>query len=227
MATFTMTLKRVIEIESKTKTAYQAIGLDSYPTIANFDRSKLNDKIIDHYWNQEIGQETISMFRLAMKRKMNEIMPEMNQHYMLSLLEIDPLLTMDIVNSSTTTGESTSTGTSENASNSKAKSRAVLSETPQTALQPDADYASSMQDNIGDTDVTGNASENSSQTQEAVAESTQKGYSGHAPMLILQARQAIVNVDMMVIDRLQDLFMLVWSNADSYSGGYPFNEYLD
>jgi hypothetical protein len=27
-----------------------------------------------------------------------------------------------------------------------------------------------------------------------------------------------VNVDMMVINELQDLFMLIWSNNDSYTG---------
>lgn len=226
MATHTMTLKQVINIE-KSMTNYEAVGLDTYPIIPGFNRSALNDKIIDHYYNQEIGQETISMFRLAMRRRMNEIMPEMNQHYALSLLNVDPLLTMDVVNSSTMTGENTSHGTSSNESTSDAKSRAVVSETPQTSLQADADYASSMQDNVGKTDASGNATEDSNQTQNATTESTSKGYTGHAPQLILAARQAIVNVDMMVIDRLQDLFMLIWSIPDSYTDGGYYFDYLD
>jgi len=94
----------------------------------------------------------------------------------------------------------------------------VASETPQTALQENADYATSMHDNISDTTSEGGATDNQNATQEGTQESNTTGYQGHAPMLIFQARQALVNVDMMVINELQDLFMLIWSNNDSYTG---------
>lgn len=217
MGTFTMTLKKVVQIEGE-----ENIGLDTYPIFNEEYRDALNRKILDHYWNQEIGQETIEMFRFALRRRMNEIMPLYNQHYVLSQLEIDPLSTMSIKNIMESDGTSTTSGTSSNNATSAAKSRAVASETPQTALVENADYATSMQDNISDTTSAGGA------TDEQVAESVGKqeanttGYSGHAPMLILQARQALVNVDMMIINELQDLFMLIWSNNDSYSGRRPY-----
>jgi hypothetical protein len=212
MGNFTLTLKAVIEMEGGN------IGLDTYPIFDEAYREPLNKKIIDHFWNQEIGQETIEMWRFAMRRKMNEIMPLYNQHYVLGLLEADPLSTVSIKDLSDSTATGTSTGTSNNNSTSAAKSRAVASDTPQTQLMPDADYATSMQDNISDGAATSEATDVQDSGQTSHNEHNQTGYTGHAPMLILQARQALVNVDMMVIAELQELFMLLWATNDSYSG---------
>lgn len=242
MGTFTLPLKAVIAKEAPTLDKYQACGLDTYDIFNEEHRQTLNDKIIDHFFNQEIGQETISIWRHAMRRRMNELMPEMNQHYVLSLKQagLDPLLTLSLkqTGSGTSTGTNTTNGTSEgssgNKSTSDASSRAVASETPQTALQENADYATSMQDNIGKTTVDGTAtdtredSQSSTDNQEQSNESEQIGYTGHAHSLLMQARATIVNVDMMIINELQkDMFMLVWHNNDSfnqdrtgYYGGY-------
>ena len=227
MATFTMVLKDVIEMEEG------KIGLDDYPIFDEDYRDSLNQKIIDHYWNQEIGQETISMFRHAMKRRMNEIMPLYNEQYRLNLVVVDPLSTMSIKNIVQAEGESTGTseaentanGTSENESVSAATSRAVASDTPQTALQANADYATSMQDSVSESTARGSAQDASTskanetrgEKNTTTSESGTTGYSGHAPMLILAARQALVNVDLMVINELSDLFMLIWSSNDSYT----------
>ena len=217
MGTFTLPLKKVIELEDGN------IGLDDYPIFDEDYREALNTKIINHYWNQEIGQETIELFRFAMRRKMHEIMPQWNQHYQMSLLEVDPLSTVSVKDISSNTSTGTSTGTSANNSTSAAKSRAVASDTPQTALQANADYATSMQDNISDGSATSDATDVQDTEQTSTNDHEQTGYQGHAPMLILQARQAIVNVDMLVIADLQDLFMLIWSNNDSFSGSrFPY-----
>ena len=229
MGTFTMPLKTVLEIENGD------IGLQDYPIFEKSYRESLNQKIIDHYWNQEIGQESISMFKLALNRKMREIMPLYNQHYVLSLLEIDPLSTVSIKSLTETEGNANTEGTntaensSSSTSGSNAKSRNVASDTPQTQLNPTQDYATSMQDSVSESAANGTATENQSQssnesqTQTGTSENTMSGYQGHAPMLILQARQALVNVDMMVIAELQELFMLIWSNADSFSQNtYPY-----
>lgn len=212
MGNFTLPLKKVNELEDG------SIGLDDYPIFDPDYRESLNTKIINHYWNQEIGQETIELFRFAMRRKMHEIMPLYNQHYTLSLLEVDPLSTVKVKDLSTSTSTGNSTGTSANNSTSAAKSRAVASDTPQTALQANADYATSMQDNISDGSATSDATDVQETEQTATNEHDQTGYTGHAPMLILQARQALVNVDMLVIAELQELFMLIWSNNDSFTG---------
>lgn len=217
MATFTVTLKRAIELERGN------IGLDEYPIFDESYREPLNKKIIDHFWNQEIGQESIELFKHALKRKMNEIMPLYNQHYVLNLLEVDPLSTMSIRNLTEADATSTSTEASSNESGSVAKSRAIGSDFPQVVLMANGDYASTGMDNVSDATATATADTEQNTTQGATTDALTTGYQGHAPMLILQARQALVNVDMMIIEELQPLFMLIWSNNDSYTGsGYPY-----
>jgi hypothetical protein len=137
---------------------YAALGLDSYPLFDESYRATLNDKVIAHYNEQEIAHETISMFRYAMNRKMNEVMPLFNQHYRASLIPIDPLLTVNIRNigegteagtgTETLAGTSTETGadTSTTESTSTAGGRVVASNTPQVRLSGQGDYASSAQD---------------------------------------------------------------------------------
>lgn len=216
MATFTMKLKDVLEIE-------QDIGLNEYPIFEESYRPKLNKKILDHFWNQEIGQETIEMFKLALRRKMNEIMPLYNQHYVLGLLEIDPLSTVSIKNITESDATTNNTESSSNESGTVAKSRAIGSDFPQVVLMDNGDYATTGTDNVSDATATGSADTTQDSTQNATSENTTSGYSGHTAMLILQARQALVNVDMMVITELESLFMLIWANHDEYTESrYPY-----
>src|SRR5699024_8191628 len=131
--------------------------------------------------------ETIDMFRLAMRRKMNEIMPYYNKLYLSERMEYDPLLTTDM---QTILDESTSSeddGTSANTSNDSSSSestdeqnatsntesgtraRSVSSDTPQTMLSGDADYASSASDTVSDT--SGSGSQDTTTTGTASSES--------------------------------------------------------
>lgn len=149
-----------------------------YPIFDETYRDALNSKIVDHYYNYEIGQETVGMFRHALNRKLREVMPFFNQLYK-SQIEIDPLLTVNVTttsdaegtrtNAETITGSATNTSdgtstensndTSDNntVSNNAAKSRTVSSETPQMRLQGNEDYATSAADAISNSDVTTNA----------------------------------------------------------------------
>lgn len=213
MATFTMAFKDVLESDPTIKTEILA----QYPIFDENHRDVLNEKIINHFYNQEIGQETISMFRLALARKMNEIMPLYNEHYKISAIEFNQLETVRIHNVNENSVNTTTTGTTTNNGTSGAKSRAVAQELPQTLLAGTGDYATSAQDNISDTTSTGTANETSSQEQGGTADNVTSGFQGNAALMLLQQRQALVNVDMMIIDELQTLFMLIWSNGDEFT----------
>jgi len=228
MGSFTLTLEEVIEMEGE-----DSIGLSDYPIFDESHRPVLNKKIIDHFYNQEIGQETISMFRLAMKRKMNEIMPAFNQQYELSAIKLEALLTVNVESTgnntgnttSTNNGNSTSTTEGNTTSTSDAKSRAVASQFPQNSLKADSEYATSAQDNISDSKAVGDSTETQSventdtQAVEQAGTSINKttGYQGHQPELIFAARQTIVNIDLEIIYALDTLFMGVWSTSAEYS----------
>jgi hypothetical protein len=221
MGTFTLPLKRVIEFRGENN-----IGLSNYPIFDAAYRETLNKKIIRHYYNREIGHETVELFVYQMETKMNEIMPLYNQHYKLSLLEVDPLSTISMKSLTEMDSTATNNGSSASNSTSGAKSRAVASETPQTQLAPDQDYATALQDNVSDSAATSTATEDATAVQNGTNDNTVTGYQGHAPELVLRARQALVNVDMLVIDELKELFMLIWQNNDEFTrNSYPYGGY--
>lgn len=221
MATFTVELWKVMQIEQDTGNGLR-IGLDAYPIFDPSHRDVLNRKIIAHFWNREIGQETISMWKFALARRMNEIMPYWNQVYLSTLIEFDPLATFNLktIRDDKATEKSgrsiTNTTKTANASNSKT----VSSNTPQNELPDDwvenADYASSGAVTGSKTDITADTDTSDSGTGETETEgtSTTTGFQGSAADLLAKYRDVLINTDMMVIGQLTDLFMLIWDSGD-------------
>lgn len=222
MATFTMTFKDALDADPEIRTEILA----KYPLFEEAHRGELNQKIIDHFWNQEIGQETVSLFRLALRRKLNEIMPLYNQQYEISAIKFNQLETVRVSNAQATTSDTTSAGTSKSDSTSDAKSRVVAQQFPQTRLGGNGDYATNGQDTVSDTAATGETQDTSTVAQRGTGDNTTTGFQGNAAMMILQYRQSLVNVDMMIIDELNELFMLIWSNGDEFTertyGNYAY-----
>jgi hypothetical protein len=197
------------------------IGLNDYPIFDEAYRQILNGKIIDHYFMREIGTETIDMFQLFMRRKMQEIMPFYNQMYKSTQIEFEPLLTINMESTGTNkaTESVTADNTTEATSDSTSKSRAVNSQTPQTMLSGDEDYASSASDSNSDQTGTSNATQNnkSDSTSEADSDNITKGYQGLASDLIMRYRDSFLNIDMTIINELEECFMLVWDTTDEYA----------
>ena len=71
------------------------IGLKKYPIFDESYREFLNQKIIEHYYFREIGYETAGLFKFALNRRMNEIMPYFNQLYLSEKIKFDPLQNVD------------------------------------------------------------------------------------------------------------------------------------
>ena len=213
MASFTMELWEVLELDPTIESGILA----EYPIFDEAHRPVLNRKILNHFMNREIGQETIPMFRLALKRKLDEIMPLYNQQYEISAIKFNQLETIRINNNNTNTGTTNTTSESENNSTAAAKSRAIGQQFPQVALAADGDYATDGQDNVSETLASANANDNNTVNQNASQDSETTGFQGNAALMILQYRQSLVNVDMMIIEELQNLFMLVWANGDEFT----------
>ena len=213
MAIFTMELWEVLELDPTIETGI----LQQYPIFNEAHRPVLNGKILQQFHNQEIGQETISMFRLALARKLDQIMPLYNQQYEISAINFNQLETVRINNTNISNNVTAGTSESTNESASGAKSRAVSQELPQTLLAGNGDYATAAQDNISDTTASATANDENTvnQNNEQLSETT--GFQGNAALMILQYRQSLVNVDMMIIEELQELFMRVWNNGDEFT----------
>lgn len=194
-------------------------ALSHYTIFSEDYRSTLNSKIKTHFWFNEIGHETIDIFLFQLKVKMNEIMPYYNQMYEAELVKRDPFLTVRMTSKNSSTGSTrTSAETSEHGnstSSTDAKSRAVQSETPQVMLSGNGDYATGAADSTSLTGVKSTSEsggrQSSTSSSDGAGTSSQEGFSGSMASLIQAHRDAIVNIDMMVIAQLEPLFMTVWT----------------
>ena len=215
MSSFTTSFKDALEFDP----TIESVILTEYPIYNEEYRPHLNMLIKDQYWNREIGQETVSMFKLALKRKLDQIMPYYNEQYRTSLIQakIDPLQTLRIDNSGTNTGTTDSVSGSDSESGSDAKSRAVGSDFPQTSLSDQGDYASSSNDSTSKTTATSKANERAKSEQSGKSTGSVKGSQGHQSELLMRHRKAIVNVDVMLIDELDELFYGLFSTGDSFT----------
>lgn len=213
MASYTLELYKVLDLDPTIESGI----LGDYPIFDEAHREVLNRKILNHYWNQEIGVETVSMFRLALTRKLDEIMPIMNKQYEISAIEFNQLETIRISNNNISNGVTATTSESTNDSTAAAKSRAVNQELPQTLLSNSGDYATSAGDNVSETEVSATANDTNTVNQDGTQDSVTTGFQGNAALMLLQYRQSLVNVDMMIIEELKNLFMLVWSHGDEFT----------
>ena len=219
MPNFTVELRALVEDG-------EDIGLNDYPIFRADYRDILNKKITDHYWFYEIGHETHFMFARQMRTKMNEIMPYYNQLYETELIKFDPFMTMQVTTENSSENKMDSEAKADSRSSteavSKSATRVVNSQFPQTRLSGDQDYATNAADtnSAGESDnaSTGDSREESKVAGESSGRSSQVGYTGNRSNLLTDFRSTILNIDMMIIDELSELFMGVWNNSDEYSG---------
>lgn len=247
MPSYTQRLK---DIFIRSGRSYDAIGLDRYPIHNEAHRVELNDKILSHYWNEEIGHESESMFVQAMRSRMSIVMPYYNELYKSNESDYDPLIDVDMatdtenVGSMLGTSEQTTDASGTSSTNATAKSTATgegLNYTyPQQQIQSAGQYATSGSDSKSGSDSQ-NTSEDSQQSNStttgkndsetrANGKMIQRGRSRSAQSLIAEFRQNILNIDQLIIVELEDLFMATWTtgnalthgSASLYNWNYPY-----
>lgn len=187
-------------------------------------RQELNDKILNHYRYQEIGQETFGRWLFELKTALNEIMPYYNQLFYSADQDFNPIYNVDykktIMGSQNANSNTTSTG-SDSSSNEEF-TKTVHTKTPQDMLSlsntdidsvnyaDDANWGKSSGSTSGTNTTTGNASSNGSTS----SIETTKGNFGvvSAQDLILKYRETIINIEQKIINdpRIKELFMLIF-----------------
>ena len=91
MAKYTITIKSLIDNNFDFK-------MNNYPIFDENYRNTLNNNILYHYYENEIGFETASLFRFYLNQKLNEIMPYYNELYKVQKKIIDENLLLNNVN---------------------------------------------------------------------------------------------------------------------------------
>lgn len=239
MATFTTTIQELIESDfdfGLTEQDYPIFD-ERYRGVKNdngrwdYVREEdgkwygLNRKILDRFMFYEIGTETADMFRHNLNTRMREIMPYYNQLYLTEAMITDPFSTMELKHTTDSdisiAGEEHASAATDGTNASTGKSRAVNSSTPQTMLSTGGDYASSATDSFTESTATNDGRTRSdgitNQRTEGKIVLDISGSQGSKSRLLQQYRESIINVDLMILNDLEPLFMWVMDTTDEFA----------
>lgn len=186
-----------------------------------WSKDNLARKIVDHYYMQEIGAETLGLFKLRCKVKMQEIMEEKLPLIYSAAIKYDPLVNVDYTETFVRNidSESTSSGNANSTSNSNSSGLNINSDTPQGQINKtkilEGTYASSTSASESESNITNNTNTtgNSSVGTDENYEKRVKGNSGvsaTAQKMVEQYRQNIISIDRDIIREISDLFMGVF-----------------
>lgn len=240
---------------------------EAAPKIFNFDfpiwmeqyRPILEKKILMHYFNREIGLETVALWKFYLETRLSEIMPYYNQLYQTTVKDYDWFGDTDITETlereenktetakfkSTEDNDTDTTDDTTTSSNSKSNtdasntgsgtSHTMHNDFPQTPLE-EKDYAT-YEDYTQDTETKSGTQTGSEEmtgennrivtTNQDISRSsdnnvtgntdtshtiTRKGSSGSRSFnqMLLEYRDTLINIDMLIIKDLGDLFMTIY-----------------
>lgn len=189
----------------------------AFPIFDENYRTTLETKILKHFYTREIGLETVGLWKLKLGIKLNEIMPYYNKLYKTELLDFNPLYSDNITRTSTRKNDNTNSYTDKEmeTNSSVANSFNTESDTPQGGLSAviNDNYLSYASKQNNDTNSDRNTSKNGNNVTNSFEEYLESvnGYSGRNPSeMIASYRKTFLNIDLMIINELEPLFMGVW-----------------
>lgn len=197
-------------------------------------RKIICSKILKHFYLREIGAETFGVWQLWMNTKLEEIMPYYNQLYESCNLKFNPFHDVDLTRTHDGKGNTVSNGDNRTFSNSSVSGngttqyngtkRDLYSDTPQGALTgvENETYLTNARKNIDEnttaTNTITNTSNNETNTNKTEANTTDeyiekitgKQGSKDYSSLLKEYRETFLNIDMMIIEEFNDLFLNLW-----------------
>ena len=177
----------------------------------------MEEKITRHFYFREIGFETVGRFLFELETKLNEIMPFYNKMYETTLLEFDPLLNYQVKETyeKKVTGNTQGNANSSSSGSQNEKTNNLFSDTPQGRVDFNtSSHVTTMAQDVGSSTSSNESiitqSQSNNDREEFVR--TMEGNSGVQTFsqLVNDYRKTFLNVDMMVIDELNELFMRVY-----------------
>ena len=201
MAKYTITIKSLIDNNFDFK-------MNNYPIFDENYRNTLNNNILYHYYENEIGFETASLFRFYLNQKLNEIMPYYNELYKAQKKIIDENLLLNNVNlTERLTGSNTTNTSSTSQSSNKGKN--LFQDTPQGQIsQTDIDnqtWATNL--TLNKNDIEDESSATGSGTNEYLKTIVGNNGGKFNIDVLNDIKNNLMNIDLMIINELNDLFM--------------------
>lgn len=235
MSKYTTQLRYICEslIGLKQSTEYQSVDAviqQACPLLFSFDypifreeyRRPLEEKIVRHFYLREIGLETVGLFRLKLQEKMQVIMPYYNKFYESELLDFDPLHTVDrwetgnakrkevgdrdIVTDQTRNDTVDNSTVNKNLDTPQNNINLLLSENYLTAASTSVLDGSSSSRGNNTTKDNNTVNGEDSYDRHTVGKEGSASFSS----LLEEYRKTFLNVDQMVFQELEELFLQLW-----------------
>lgn len=204
-----------------------------YPIFDEAYRAVLETKFLKHFYTREISEETVGLWKLRLNTRFNEVMPYYNKLYESEKLKFDALTTFNVTKNSKNENKSDNKSTEEsNVQSNSAGSGSVnassvswdlYSDTPQGGLTSvenenyltNARKVADDDNTFSESNNTSNTSNNRNSTNVYTSVDTYlenvSGYSNASPAeLLLKYRETFLNIDLMVITAMSDLFFNLW-----------------
>ena len=204
MAHYTITIKTLLDNNFDFK-------MDSYPIFDENYRTTLNEKILNHYYENEIGFETAPLFRFYLNNKLNEIMPKYNVLYnaQKKLLDENALFNNTNVIESL---EGSNTTETESTSNSTNNSKNLFQDTPQGQISNtdinNQTWATNL--NLANNSISDTNTASGNGTNEYIKTIVGNTGGKYNIEVLNDIVNNFLNIDLMIINELSDLFMQIF-----------------
>lgn len=224
MARYTIELRNVIQLygEETVKSWFEDYELSDYltpdqietiTTSGVWNKHKLAQMILDHYYMYEIGFETPALFRHQAKVLIRELMEEKAPLIYSAAIKYDPLVNVDFTETFTQTTSNTSSNSGSTTSNSSGLS--VASDTPQGRISKSAILAGNYASSTGADETTDSTATSANGQEAGTQEYTRKtkgnsGVSATAQKMVQQYRENIIMINRDIIKDMRSLFMGVY-----------------
>lgn len=188
-----------------------------YPFYSEERRKQFEQHFIDHFYFDEIGQETPARFKHRLKIKLNLIMPYWNKIFLADELEQRILDNYSVTETYTSNIENSSSAVNENSVNTSNESvnKNLESETPVTKVDFDQiDYFSNIVKDIGSGSSNTTAS-NTNNVNDNRKESWTRKMDGNIGVqtdadAIIKYWQSLRQIEIEIFNQCNSLFMEVY-----------------
>lgn len=224
MSRYTMQLRTVIDLcgEDVVKGWFSDYDLSDYLTEeeieviedrGTWNKDKLAQMIVDHYFMYEIGLETIGLFKHQAKILMRELMEEKAPLIYSASIKYNPLVNVDFTEQFDRSSDNETNATST--SNTNASGLAVNSDTPQGQISKtqilSGEYASSTSANESESRLNDVSNTTGNGNEHYVRKTTgNSGSLSTSQKLIQQYRENILMINHDIIKDIRSLFMTIY-----------------
>lgn len=210
MSSYTLELRHIHQ-------THKVFNFDyDFYTDSDIIKSKFEEKFIDEYYFHEIGQETVARFQHRLRTRLNKIMPYYKQLYETEIAakDINFLLNKDLTETfeRVVTGESSSINDLTVSDQGETNNKESNIENGNASLE----LENGSLTNVSKTSLTNNTNSNNTSrdntNQNEITTLKSQGNIGitSSAELLDKWRSVIINIDQMIIDACDDLFMQVY-----------------